>query len=96
MGSALKEANAWNPLYAYFMIAVMLGYIPGMAMFCEILMCRVLFTIYAYDSTETEGAGEGKERTRDNGSNEEEKISVIRNLDCWPRRMSFREDVLTV
>jgi hypothetical protein len=67
-----------------------------MAMFCEILMCRVLFTIYAYDSTEMEGAGESNEQTRDNGSNEEEKISVIRNLDRWPSRMSFREDLLTV
>jgi very-long-chain (3R)-3-hydroxyacyl-CoA dehydratase len=29
-GSALKEAYAWNPLYAYYMVAVMVGYIPGM------------------------------------------------------------------
>jgi hypothetical protein len=28
--SALKEAYAWNPLYAAFMAAVMVGYIPGM------------------------------------------------------------------
>jgi hypothetical protein len=27
--SALKEAYAWNPLYAAFMAAVMVGYIPG-------------------------------------------------------------------
>lgn len=28
-GSALKEAYASNPLYAWFMVAVMVGYIPG-------------------------------------------------------------------
>lgn len=27
--SAVKEAYAWNPLYAMFMIAVFVGYIPG-------------------------------------------------------------------
>ena len=27
--SAVKEAYAWNPLYAMFMVAVFVGYIPG-------------------------------------------------------------------
>ena len=27
--SAVKEAYSWNPLYAMFMIAVFVGYIPG-------------------------------------------------------------------
>jgi Protein tyrosine phosphatase-like protein, PTPLA len=31
--SALKEAYAWNPIYAGFMAAVMVGYIPGMIVF---------------------------------------------------------------
>jgi very-long-chain (3R)-3-hydroxyacyl-CoA dehydratase len=28
---ALKEAYQWNPLYAAFMVIVMLGYIPGIS-----------------------------------------------------------------
>jgi hypothetical protein len=27
--SAVKEAYAWNPLYAMFMVGVFVGYIPG-------------------------------------------------------------------
>lgn len=27
--SAVKEAYAWQPLYAVFMVAVFVGYIPG-------------------------------------------------------------------
>lgn len=29
MKKALKEAYAWQPVYAAFIVAVMIGYIPG-------------------------------------------------------------------
>src|SRR2546423_9375095 len=61
--SAVKEAYAWNPLYAMFMIAVFVGYIPGKPLASLQSNSsngaddRIVYALYAYDETETESFG---------------------------------------
>ena len=62
--SAVKEAYAWSPLYAMFMVAVFVGYIPGKNNPYKRrgIDGRVVYTLYAYDEAETESLGNYEKR----------------------------------
>lgn len=59
MTRALKDAYAWQPVYAAVIVGVMLGYIPGKA-FALSFWLRLLFSFYSHDSSKEEGIGNSR------------------------------------
>jgi hypothetical protein len=50
--NALKDAYAWQPLYAAFIVVIMISYIPGI-LYPSFLIRRLLYAVHSYDPPET-------------------------------------------
>jgi Protein tyrosine phosphatase-like protein, PTPLA len=57
--NALKDAYAWQPLYAAFIVAVIIGYIPGISNL-NLSNSRFLYFVHSYDQSETKSIGKSQ------------------------------------